>query len=100
MADSIRVKQILTQAKKKNYLKPTTEEDECLSGYINTGNYILYLLQKAGENGLSTSQVEHHSKLNLNTCKVYLREFVRLGFVTRRKDGIYAIWRFKNGVKE
>lgn len=96
MADYIRIARVLSLAKEKRYLEPKDQINYCFIDALNTANYFLFILQKAGENGLSTSQVIQRSGLSLNTCKVYLRELTRLGYLIREKENRKdAVWTFK-----
>jgi hypothetical protein len=98
MADNIKIAEIVSLGKRRGYIKPKDEADICLSDYINTANYLLFLLERAEEMGLSTSQIVARSGLNANTCKLYLRQLMLLGLIRKHHEiqNLEAIWIFKN----
>lgn len=96
--DTDLLRRILPQAHKQRLLCPTTVVNECLVPSINTANLLLYLLQEAQENGLSSQQIAHRSSLHFNTCNCYLRELVGLGYVERIADGQEVTWFLKSKV--
>lgn len=93
--DTDLLNRILPQAHQQGFLKPSERANECLVSTINTANYLLYLLDRAEDNGMTTAQITHHSRLNKNTCKCYLRQLVALGLVKRVPDGAEVIWFLK-----
>lgn len=81
--DTDLLNQILPQADRQGFLGPSDKPNDCLVSTINTANRLLYLL--AQREGMSTSQLAHHSKLNPNTCKCYMRKLSELGWIKKER---------------
>lgn len=76
-------------------IHPTGFHNPCLHNSLNNLNYFLWVLQQAGINGLHTSQVQKKTGFDLNTCKIYLRVLVKIGFARRERYAREeAIWYF------
>jgi hypothetical protein len=73
MADQKFIYTLLTQAKSQGFLRPSQEENICFHPSLNTANFFLYCLEQVGESGLDYEQMAQRSKLNFNTCKIFLR---------------------------
>ncbi|AFY51336.1 hypothetical protein Nos7524_5646 (plasmid) [Nostoc sp. PCC 7524] len=87
---------IIPEALRQGFLKPSRELNICFTDSLNQANFLLWILQEGGSNGLSTSQMVHRSGLNDNTCKCYLREFVKVGLVKKEKEHhSEAVWFYK-----
>jgi predicted ArsR family transcriptional regulator len=104
VADEPKIKEILTQAHAQNLLFPSSEDNTCLLATINTANHLLFLLSKAQGQGLDVEQISKRSQLHPNTCKVFLRVLVELGYVSRSEaankspigaGGLKAVWHLK-----
>lgn len=96
--DSNYLKKILPIAKKQGLLKGEREANECLIPSLNSANYLLYLIEQSGENGLSTSQLSHHLGFSLNTIRCYTRELEKLGLIERQRaaqENVEALWLFR-----
>jgi hypothetical protein len=90
------IKKVLPIGNEMRLIKPTPIANPCLSKPINTANYLLYALLKAGEQGLSTTQIEERTKMHANTCKCYLRELCKIKLVEKIRAGNNeAVWRLK-----
>ena len=77
---------VLLQARQQGLLKPSAEENICFSKYLNTANYLLFLLEQAGRAGLSTSQVSSKLDFRQNTSRCYLRELENIGLIAQQKN--------------
>ena len=86
--------EVLPSAHSQGLLKPAKTENPALASTANTANSILYLLSQAGD-GLTTNQLMHYTKLNLNTCRCYMRKLVELGLAKKQKLGVEALWFIK-----
>jgi hypothetical protein len=87
---------IIPEALRQGFLKPNREFNICFTDSLNQANFLLWILKEGGSNGLSTSQMVQRSGLNHNTCKCYLREFVKVGLVKKEKAyQCEAIWFYK-----
>jgi len=87
---------VLPKAKKLGLLVPSEENNICYARSVATANSILHHLEKAGEQGLSTSQATQRIRIHANTLKCYLRELVKLDLVEKYKSGQEeAIWTLK-----
>lgn len=102
MANEPRIKKILTQAHAQKLLSPSSEENPCLLGTINTANSLLFLLQQAEGQGLDNEQIGKCSGLHINTIKMYMRALLFLGYVSRSEvennkgEGAHkAVWAIK-----
>lgn len=88
-----KIVRIIPQAYQQGLLKPTRKPNICLTDSLNQANFFLWVLEQADGNGLSTSQITQRSGLHENTCKCYLREFVKIGLVQKQKEyHNEAIW--------
>ncbi|MBE9053679.1 hypothetical protein IQ243_25420 [Nostocales cyanobacterium LEGE 11386] len=81
-----KIASIIPQAYQQGLLKPIRKPNVCLTDSLNQANFLLWLLEEADGNGLSTSQITQRSGLHENTCKCYLREFVKIGLVQKQKQ--------------
>ncbi|MFB2832926.1 hypothetical protein [Floridanema evergladense] len=95
MANHKLIKERLTEASKRGYLKPTKDYDICLADYINSANKLLAILKNKGENGANIEQLVKWLGLSENTCKIYARELGNLGFLERSIENRFVIWRWK-----
>jgi len=83
--------EVLPSAQKQGLLKPAAQDNPALASTVNTANFLLHLLSKAVD-GLTTAQLVHHSGLNDNTCRCYMRKLVSLGLVRKHNLGVEALW--------
>lgn len=88
------LQQVLPEAHKQGLLKPTNYDNPALVSTVNTANLILHLLNRAGD-GLTTAQLVHHTGLNENTCRCYMRKLVELGLAKRELVKVEALWSIK-----
>ncbi|MFK0729811.1 MAG: hypothetical protein ACIWVG_01220 [Gloeotrichia echinulata HAB0833] len=94
--DTNKIIEVIPAAYKQGLLKPDQKRNVCFIPSINQANFLLYILKSAGENGLSTSQIEKRSGLHPNTCKCYLRELIKVGMVKKERYAQEeAIWYFQ-----
>jgi len=107
MANQPTIKKILGAAHAQNLLFPSAEENKCLIGYVNTANYLLFLLKQAEGQGLDNEQINKRSGFHINTIKIYMRVLVSLGYVTRSEasnrsptgeGGLKAVWALKKQI--
>jgi hypothetical protein len=83
MANQIQAQIILPLAKKQGLLLPSNVFNPCLHNSINSANLLLYYLAQAKSHGLDVQQISQRSQLHPNTCKVFLRVLVALGYLCR-----------------
>ncbi|MBD2504900.1 hypothetical protein [Anabaena azotica] len=94
-----KIAEIIPAANKQGFLKPIREPNICFTDSLNQANFLLWLLNNAGENGLSTSQIAHKSGLHKNTCRCYLREFMQIGLLGKQlKSPEDAVWFLKQKI--
>lgn len=94
MLDKIQIASILFHAKRKGYLKPSDQVDECLVDIVNTANHLLMVLKQSGI-FLDTLQVAHRATLQYRNCLTYLNELCALGLINRQRLGNSALWSFR-----
>jgi len=104
MADQTQAQIILPLAQKQGLLKPNKIFNPCFHASINSANLLLYYLAQAEGQGLDVQQISKRSELHPNTCKVFLRVLVELGYVSRLESpnkspigsgGLKAVWYIK-----
>jgi len=98
MARDFRIGAVLSLARRKGYLKPAYQPDECFVDIINNANQLLILVQKS--NGLMTSELAERSGLPYNICLIYLRELLALNFVLKNRFTKEATWSFRDKKEE
>jgi hypothetical protein len=83
MANQTQVQIILPLAQKQGLLLPSKVFNPCLHNSINSANCLLYHLSQAKGQGLDVHEISRRSQLNPNTCRVFLRVLLDLGYVSR-----------------
>jgi hypothetical protein len=105
MANQTQVQIILSLAQKQGFLLPSKVFNTCFHASINSANLLLYYLAQAEGQGFDLKQISKRSQLNPNTCKVFLRVLVDLGYVSRVESPnkspigagkLKAVWFLKN----
>ena len=91
--DTSTIKKAIPAAEKQGLLKPCKKPNICFIPSLNQANFLLYLIERSEENGLSAAQIAQRSGLHPTTCKCYIREFVKLKIVVKEQFGrSQAVW--------
>jgi hypothetical protein len=86
VANQIQIQQILSIAHNQRFIVPSSEDNPCFLGTINTANHLLFLLKQAEGHGLDNEQLAKRSGFHVNTIKVYMRALSLLGYVFRSES--------------
>jgi len=104
MSESLKIGSILSLAKRKNYLEPIYQHNECLIPLINNANHLLAIIWSTGTRGASLGEVEARSGIHGQVVSIYLKELAALRMIVKIFHGTQPIWVYKeklvNEIKE